>query len=175
MNGELLPEVLKGMEPVGSIEVFVVLSVRTFHFAVVPRCVGTDELMPYPQLFEARLKEGKFSLVVFIEGFGELRAVVCLDTLYLERESIHEHFEELYRGVCTLFLESGNIAIAGILVYGGVLEEMFFHNLRIARDADGRNNFYVNLHSFSRIMHWFIWFRNIFGVRRLYRLEFLSP
>ena len=57
VNGKLLPEVFKGMEPVGSIEILVVFSVRTFYLAVMPRRIGTDEFMPYPQLFEASLKE----------------------------------------------------------------------------------------------------------------------
>ena len=173
VNGKLPPEVLKGMETVGSIKVFIVLPVRTFHLAVVSRRVGADELMPYPQLFEARLKERKLSFLVFIKGFDELHAVVRLDTLYLEGECFQEHFEELHGRICALFLESGDKAIAGIFINGGVLEEMLFHDLRISRDTDRRDDFYVYLHSFPRIMHLFIGFRNIFGVRRLYRLKFL--
>ena len=170
VNGKLLFEVLKGMETVGSIKVFVVFSVRTFHFAVVPRSIGTDELMSYPQLFEARLKERKLSFLVFIKGFDELHAVVRLDTLYLERKRLYEHFEKLHGRVCTLFLESSDKAEARIFVYGGVLVETLFHDLRIACNTDGRDDFYVYLHPFSRIMHLLIGFRDIFGVGRLYRL-----
>ena len=173
MNGKLLFEILKGMEAVRRIEVFVVLSVRTFHLAVVPRRVGADELVPYPQLFEARLKERKLSLLVFIKGFNELRAVVCLDTLYLEGERLYEHFEELHGRVCTLFLESGYETIAGIFVYGGILVETLFHDLRISRDTDGRDDFHVYLYPFPRIVHLLIGFRNIFGIGRLYGLKFL--
>ena len=173
MNGKLLFEVLKGMESVGRIEVFVVLSVRTFHFAVVPRSIGTDELVPYSQLFEARLKERKFSLLVFIKGFDELHAVVRLNALYLEGECLYEHFEKLYRGVCTLFLKSSYESEAGIFINGGVLVEMLFHDLCVSRDTDGRDDLYVYLHSFPRIMHWFIWLRNIFWIGRLYGLKLL--
>ena len=173
MNGKLLFEVLKGMESVGRIEVFIVLPVGTFHFAVVSRRVGTDELVPYPQLFEARLKERKFSLLVFIKGFDELRAVVCLDTLYLEGERLYEHFEKLYRGVSALFLKSSYEAKAGILINGGVLEEMLFHDLCVSRDTDGRDDLYVYLHSFPRIMHLLIGFRDVFGIGRLYGLKLL--
>ncbi len=45
------------------------------------RGIRTDELVADSQLFEARLKERKFSLLVFVKGFNELRAVVRLDTL----------------------------------------------------------------------------------------------
>ena len=173
MNGKLLFEVLKGMESVGRIEVFIVLPVGTLHFAVVSRRVWTDELMPYPQLFEARLKERKFSLLVFIKGFDELHAVVRLNALYLEGECLYEHFEKLYRGVSALFLKSSYEAKAGILINGGVLVETLFHDLRVSRDTDGRDDLYVYLYPFPRIMHWFIWLRNIFWIGRLYGLKFL--
>lgn len=49
--GGLLFEIFKGMEPMCYIEVFIVFSVRSLHLAVVPRCVGTHELILYSQLF----------------------------------------------------------------------------------------------------------------------------
>lgn len=112
---------------------------------------------------------------MLIKGFDELHAVVCLDTLYLEGKCLYELIKELYRGVCALLLESSYESEAGIFVYGGILVKMLFHDLRISRDTDGRDNFYIYLYSFSRIMHLLIGFRDIFGVGRLYWLELLPP
>ena len=57
VNSKLLFKVIKRVECVGSIEVFVIFAVRALNLAVVPRRVWLDELVPYPTLFEARLKQ----------------------------------------------------------------------------------------------------------------------
>ena len=41
-DGELLSEIFKGKERVGSVEIFVVLTVTALHFAVVTRRIGFD-------------------------------------------------------------------------------------------------------------------------------------
>ena len=45
MDSELLGEIIQGEETMAGVEAFLVLSVATFHLAVVARRVRTDELM----------------------------------------------------------------------------------------------------------------------------------
>ena len=59
-DGELLFEVIKGIETVRSIELLVVLSVRSFHLAIVPWRVNSDQLVPDPKLAQ-RLFKKRFS------------------------------------------------------------------------------------------------------------------
>lgn len=50
-DSELLFEVIKGIETVRGIEFFVVLSVRSFHLAIVPRRIRANEFMTNAKLF----------------------------------------------------------------------------------------------------------------------------
>ena len=56
VNSKLLFKVVK-RKTVSGIKIFIVFAVRALGLAVVPRRVGADELVPYPTLFEARLKQ----------------------------------------------------------------------------------------------------------------------
>ena len=57
MDGKLFGKVIQGVKAAAGIEAFLVLAVTSLHFTVVARCIGADELVPYPTLFEARLKQ----------------------------------------------------------------------------------------------------------------------
>ena len=54
---------------------------------------------------------------------------------------------------------------------GGELVIRISHNACIAGDASGRNVFHVNLNPLPGIKHFFVWFGDIFGVRRFNRYE----
>ena len=47
MDSELLGEVIEGVETVIGVKAFLVLSMASFHLAVVTRRVRTDQLMRY--------------------------------------------------------------------------------------------------------------------------------
>lgn len=82
MDGELLCEVVQGIKAVAGVKAFLVLPVAAFHLSVVAWRVGTDELVPDPQLLSGGLKKRwQISLAVG-ESVGELKAIVGLDTLH---------------------------------------------------------------------------------------------
>lgn len=57
MNSKLLFKVIKRIEYMGSIEVFVIFMVRALNLTVVPGCIGLYELVLYAALFKTRLKQ----------------------------------------------------------------------------------------------------------------------
>ena len=57
MNSKLLFKVIKRIKSVSGIEVFIIFAVRALNLAVVSRRVWPDQFVPYPTLFEARLKQ----------------------------------------------------------------------------------------------------------------------
>ena len=89
--GKLIFEIIKGIEFVGCVKVFVILSVGTFNLAVMPRRIRADQLVPYPQLFEASLKQRHFAVFSFFEFFNKLHSVVRLNTFNLKRKRLNEH------------------------------------------------------------------------------------
>ena len=50
MNGELLCKVIQRVEVMARIEALVILTVAALDFAVVPRCIRADQLVPDAQL-----------------------------------------------------------------------------------------------------------------------------
>ena len=57
VNSKLLFKVVKRVECVSGIKIFVVFTVAALDLAVMSGCVGLDELVLYATLFEARLKQ----------------------------------------------------------------------------------------------------------------------
>ena len=74
-----------------SIEVFVVLSVRTLDFAIVPWRVGTNELVADASLYKTRLEQAG-TVVAGEQTFGKLSAVVRLNAQDLEWRSLDQVF-----------------------------------------------------------------------------------
>ena len=70
-----------------SIEVFVILAVRTLDLAIVSWRVGTNELMADASLFETRLEQAG-TVVAEEKTFGKLAAVVRLNAQNLEWRSL---------------------------------------------------------------------------------------
>ncbi len=56
VRSELRTKIGERIEAVRIIEALLILSVASLNLAVVPRSVGTDKLMPYPELFRCKLK-----------------------------------------------------------------------------------------------------------------------
>ena len=56
-GGQLFAEVVKGIELVGGVEVFVILPMAALDFAVVSRSVDLNEFVLDPQLVKRSLKE----------------------------------------------------------------------------------------------------------------------
>ena len=87
------------------VEVFVVFSVRTFDFSVVPRCVRLDEFVTYATLFEARLEQCGRRMLRVAESLGKFQSVVCLNALYLKRKSFNQVFKKYGGAVSAVFLK----------------------------------------------------------------------
>ncbi len=62
----------------------------------------------------------------------------------------------------------------GILVYGGILKITLSRPVRIGDDKRKRDDFDVHLYALPWIGHLFVWFRDIFWVRRFYVLHLHS-
>ena len=75
VNSQLLFEILERIECVSGIEVFVVLTVRMFDFAVVSRLIRTDPFMFNATLFETRLKQCGRPQLGRQQALGELSTV----------------------------------------------------------------------------------------------------
>ena len=82
MDSELLGEVIEGVETVIGVKAFLVLSMASFHLAVVTRRVRTDQLMTDTKLSNSFLKQGRDLSLTVGETVGKLKAVVRLDALH---------------------------------------------------------------------------------------------
>ena len=106
------------------IETFLVLPVAALHLAVVARRVGTDEFVSDAQSGGSDFKESGQIFLAVGEAVGELKAIVCLDTLHPDTPAgipLDQLFQEIGGGIGGLFWISGQEAQAGELVNGGVL------------------------------------------------------
>ena len=92
-----------------SIEVFIIFSVRTLHLAVMTRCVRFDELVSYPTLFEASLKQCGSGLPSVTKSFCKLCSVIGLYTLYREFKCLEHMLQKHRRGVCIMFFKGFKI------------------------------------------------------------------
>ena len=110
--GELLPIV----------EVPLVVAVAAFYLAVVPRRSGWDQLVKNSRLFQRNIKRTFFCIAdVFI---GELRAIVCLDCLYLKWKRLLEHSEEFHRVLWGMFLKAVDKPYSGTFIDSRPLIQM---------------------------------------------------
>ena len=81
---KLLGEVIQREEGVTGIKALLVLSMASFHLAVVARRVRTDELMTDTKLSSSFLKQGRDLSLTVGETVGKLKAVVRLDALHTD-------------------------------------------------------------------------------------------
>ena len=119
--GELLAEVVKGIELVRSVEVFIVLAMAALDLAVMARCVDPDELVPDPQLVERFLKERRTLRFGAGHPGRELRTIVRLDAFDHIGELLHAMADKLGGGIGVVVFEGLQVTEATVFINKGVL------------------------------------------------------
>ena len=128
-------EIVKAVEPQGLIESLVVVSVASFHLAVMPWCSRLDELMP-----DAVMSAEPIQRVgsVGLSGVRELRAVVGLDGSWDVTEMLESAQDEIDGAVAALLWVGSDKAFAACFVNHGVLvvpsAERVFADIALGRD-----------------------------------------
>ena len=82
MNSQLLSEVLKRIELVCCVKVFVVFTMAALYFTIVTRRVRTNQLVLYTTLFERTLKQCEIVGFGATEALGKFKSIVRLDALH---------------------------------------------------------------------------------------------
>ncbi len=147
----------------GGIEPLIVLPVAALHLAVMPWRIGADYLVPDAMLLQTRLEKGGL-IPVGGKAVGKFGAIVRLDALNGAREGFHKVFHKQGGGIGAVFLKGFHKAPPGILIYGGILEELFADHPAVDK-AGGGDEFYIHLDTLSGMVHLFIGFGDIPGVR----------
>lgn len=149
----------------GGIEPFIILPVAALHLPVVSGRIGADHFMPYPMFLQTFLEKGWF-IPVRGKTVGELRAIVGLDTLDPAGKRLDKVFYKLRGRIGAVFLKSFYKAPSGVLINGGILEELFSDHLAVFQ-TDRGDKFDIYLDTLSRIIHLLIRFGNVFGIWRM--------
>ena len=100
MDSELFGKVVQREERMTRVETLLVFLVAAFHFAVMARCVGANELMSGTKFGGSGLKQGRQISSAVGEAIGERKAIVCLDALYPDSSAgipLEQPFEEIGR------------------------------------------------------------------------------
>ena len=114
MNSKLSLEIIKRIKGMGSVEVFVILTVRAFYLTVMAWSERTDQLMFNLKLLKRTLKECKIAWYRAGEALGEFKAVVGLNTFDRETalSEVFQHIKQkLSGGIGTILLKSLKITI----------------------------------------------------------------
>ena len=82
MNGKLSLKIIKRVELVSGIEIFVVFAAGTLYFTVVTRGEGTNQFVCNLSLFERALKERKIIRRGAAEALGKFKSVVGLNAIH---------------------------------------------------------------------------------------------
>ena len=82
MDSKLFGKVVQREERMTRVETLLVFLVAAFHFAVMARCVWTNELMSGTKFRGSGLKQGRQISSAVGEAIGERKAIVCLDAFY---------------------------------------------------------------------------------------------
>ena len=173
--GSFLPtKVGEGIEATDVIETPLILTVTALHLSIVPGRVGADELVANPQFFRSGFKEGLEITAAVGEAIGEFKAVIGLDTFNgntLAGKMRSDLRKEISGGIRALLLVSGQNAIAGILVDGGVLIQL---HLRIG-DAAAGYDLHIDLDALAGILHLLVRLRLVRFLLYGFFDEALSP
>lgn len=149
----------------GGIEPFVILSMAAFHLPVMSGRIGADHFMPYPMFLQAFLKKG-WLIPMRSKTVGELRSIVRLDTFDRTGKYLDKVLHELCGRIGAVFLKSFYKAPSGILINGGILEELFSDHLAVFQTGRG-DKFNIHLNALPGIEHLFVGFGDILGVGRM--------
>lgn len=121
----------KGIKRVSGIKAFIIFAVASFNLAVMSGRKRSDQLMPDTVFHKAYLEECRFVRTTMgCKAFGEFQFIVCLDTLNRMRESLEEMFQELGRGIGTVFFKSLYKAPSGVFINRSILIKLFALLLR---------------------------------------------
>lgn len=151
----------------GGIKAFVVLPVAALNLAVMPWRVGADQLMPDAVLFQVLLEEGGL-VPVRGEAVGKFSSIIGLDALNGAGEGFHKVLHKEGGRISALFLKSLNETPSGILINGGILEEMLSDDVAVYK-AGGRDKFDIYLNALSGMVHLLVRLGNIFRIGRMNR------
>jgi len=147
----------------GGIEPLIVLPVAALHLAVMPWRIGADYLVPDAMLLQTHLEKGGL-IPVGGKAVGKFGAIVRLDALNGAGEGFHKVFHKQGGGIGAVLLKGFHKAPLGILIYGGILEELFADHPAVDKAGRG-DEFYIHLDTLSGMIHLFIGFGDILGVR----------
>ena len=93
---QLVAKVLKRIKPMSGIETFIVLTMTSFHFAVVSWSKRTDQLVLYTVFQKTHLKNGGFiRTAIRTKTLGEFLPIVCLNTFNRTRKCLDQVFQKL--------------------------------------------------------------------------------
>ena len=96
-NSQLILKVLERIETMRSVELFVVFSVASLHFSVVPWCVGLDQLVPNTKTFQLGFKGRRSIAALGQQSLCKFGAVIGLYTFNRVRKSFHYVLKEQFR------------------------------------------------------------------------------
>ena len=123
MDSELLCKVVQRIERMAGIEALLILAVAALHFAVVPRRIRTDQLMPDTQFGSSFFKQRRQIALAVGKPVGKLKTIVRLDTFHLDptaRIPRGQSAQEISRRIGGLLWVGGQEPQASELVDGGV-------------------------------------------------------
>ena len=134
---KLLGEVIQREEGVTGIKALLVLSMASFHLAVVARRVRTGQLMTDSKLSSSFLKPGgDFSLTVG-ETVGEFKTVVGLDAFHPDAPAgipLNQPFQKVCGRISCLLRIGGQETQGGEFINGSILVQA---QLRVGHAAAG--------------------------------------
>lgn len=163
---QLPAEILKGIEGVSSIETFIIFPVASFYFSIMPGGERTDQFVADSKLFQADLENsGLIRSSIRRKALGKFLSVVRLNTFDRAGKSLYQMLKKEHGGIRAMLFKSLYKAPARELINGGVLIEML--SLSFIYETGRRDKFHVDLNPLTRMVHLFVRFRNIFGIRRL--------
>lgn len=148
------------------IEPLVVLPVTTFYFPIVPGSEWADQLVADPKLCQPCLKHsGIVRAAIGTKALGKLLPIVRLDAFDPERCSLDEVFKKTHCRIRTMLIKGFYETPARELINGGELIEAL--SLGVTDQTGGRNELDIDLNALTGIIHLFIRFGDIFGIRRM--------
>mgnify|MGYP006068492681 CR=1 FL=1 len=134
---KLLGEVIQREEGVTGIKALLVLSMASFHLAVVARRVRTGQLMTDSKLSSSFLKPGRdFSLTVG-ETVGKFKTVVGLDAFHPDASAgipLNQSFQKVCGRISCLLRIGGQETQTGEFINGSILVQA---QLRVGHAAAG--------------------------------------
>lgn len=152
VDSELVGKIMKGEKAVGGIEAPLILTMTSFHLAIVSWGVRTDELVADAQLRGGGFKQGGQVALGIGEAICEFKPVICLDTFHSDAAAFEPGIcllKEVGGGISGLLLIGSKKAQARELVDGGVLEQVQFW----VCDAGSGYDLNVYLYPLTRIGH----------------------